>query len=78
MPWYLTGLIDAEGSFGFNINKSDSNPLGYNISPRFNITMHIRDINILSEIQSYLKVGNIKSYNSFVYYDINSIKDIRV
>uniref|UniRef100_UPI00257FCD90 hypothetical protein n=1 Tax=Heterobasidion parviporum TaxID=207832 RepID=UPI00257FCD90 len=34
-PWYITGLVDAEGCFSISIQKSKSSKLGYYIRPSF-------------------------------------------
>lgn len=31
LKWYVSGLIDAEGSFGVNIIKRDSSKTGYGV-----------------------------------------------
>ena len=41
---WVTGFVDAEGSFSLKISKSSSTRSGYNIVPEFKIELHIKDI----------------------------------
>ena len=45
--------MDAEGSFSFSVYKNESSQLGWRISPRFNITMSIRDSALLKQIKVF-------------------------
>lgn len=84
-PWYLTGLVDAEGCFSISINKINSTArvtdsrakLGYYIRPSFIIHLGGKDLFLLEKIKSYFKVGYISksSANSF-YYGVSSISDL--
>jgi hypothetical protein len=77
-PWFVTGLVDAEGSFSFSVYKNESSRLGWRISPRFNITMSIRDSALLKKIKDFFKVGNYKESEFSCYFDVNSIKDLEI
>lgn len=46
-PNWVTGFVDAEGSFSLKISKSSSTRSGYNIVPEFKIELHNRDILLL-------------------------------
>lgn len=60
-PWFLTGLIDAEGSLGVNISKDITRKSGYVITLFFEIALNMNDKIILEYIKSTLGVGNIYS-----------------
>ena len=49
-PWFVTGLVDGEGSFSFSVYKNESSRLGWRISPRFNITMSIRAVSVKQQL----------------------------
>ena len=76
-PWYITGLIDAEGCFSISIQKSKSSKIGYYIRPSFLIQLGAKDLFLLEKLKSYFKVGYISkgSSNSF-YYGVSSISDL--
>ena len=43
-PWYVTGLIDAEGCFSVILHKTDKNKIGWRVTTRFQLGFHIRDL----------------------------------
>uniref|UniRef100_UPI0023D80921 hypothetical protein n=1 Tax=Gonatophragmium mori TaxID=2966219 RepID=UPI0023D80921 len=78
-PWFLSGLIDAEGSFSLVMSKNISRKLGWRTDIKFQIGLHIRDLDLLYKIQQYLgRIGSIHIYESTnrVIYSIDSIKDL--
>jgi hypothetical protein len=57
-PYYITGFTDAEGCFNVTISPRSNGK--YQVSLRFDIHLHSRDIQLLSDIQSFFKgVGTI-------------------
>ena len=52
MPWYVTGLVDGEGSFGFTITESK-------IRFEFKVTQKRINAGILYELEKYFKVGSV-------------------
>jgi hypothetical protein len=62
-PWYITGLVDGEGSWGLSINKDEKRKLGYVITVSFEIGLDSKDLDILKGLQSYFKVGGIYKKN---------------
>lgn len=77
-PLYITGFTDAEGHFGIRVIARQTRKTGWMILPRFAIHLHLKDINLLKEIQNYFGVGNInisKKDNS-VTYSVESVSDI--
>ena len=77
-PNYVTGYSDAESSFILSIYEKKSCTTGWQIQPVFAIQCHIKDIDLLKNIQSFFKVGVIveshKTYSA--KYTVNSIKDL--
>nr|YP_009262106.1 hypothetical protein [Chrysoporthe deuterocubensis]AMX22181.1 hypothetical protein [Chrysoporthe deuterocubensis] len=62
-PWFITGLVDAEGSFVVNIVQDSGRSLGFLVLAYFEIALNEKDRDILMGIQEYLGIGNI-SFNS--------------
>ena len=60
--WTITGLIDAEGSFGVNLIKNDTNKLGYSITIYLELGMNYKDKALLEKIKETFNSGNI-TYN---------------
>lgn len=78
-PNFITGFVDGEGCFTLSITKSKIVKLGWVIKPRFQISLHAKDLQILKSIQSYFGAGHIHKQGLEAYQlRIDSIKDIQV
>ena len=77
-PWYLTGLIDAEGSLGINITKDLTRKSNYVITLFFEIGLNIKDKALLEQIQANLNVGNIyyKSVDRTLRLKVSNLKQL--
>jgi len=78
-PWFVTGLIDAEGSFSISINKINDYKLGWRVRARFAIGLNICDLNLLLQLQEYFGgIGSISQYKKReeVNYSVSGIKDL--
>ena len=59
-PWFITGLVDAEGSFIAQVVKDDSRKLGYTVLVSFELALNVKDRLLLNILQETLgSVGNI-------------------
>lgn len=58
-PWWVTGFVDAEGSFSMSIFKSKTASIGWTIGPCFIITLHERDLELLNSIKKFFSVGSV-------------------
>lgn len=77
LDWYITGLVDGEGSFGVSISKNASRSLGYIVNITFEIALQASDKHILVKLKDYFGVGGIYNHGSDMYrYKVSSIKDI--
>jgi len=77
-PWFVSGLIDAEGTFYISIRKDNEYKLGWQIGAEFQIQLHKRDLNLLLQLQDFFGTGSIsisKTRHS-VSYSVKSIKNI--
>ena len=78
-PNFLTGFADAESSFVLSITKSENVKSGWVIKPRFQISLHKKDLFILEAIKNYLGVGEIYTQGTASkQYRVFSIKDLQV
>nr|YP_010130259.1 LAGLIDADG endonuclease [Clavaria fumosa]QPZ51160.1 LAGLIDADG endonuclease [Clavaria fumosa] len=81
-PWFVTGLIDAEGSFTIFIYRSNTYKLGWGFQSKFQVNLHIREISLLLQLQEYFGgIGSIlksKTRNEVIYSvsSINYLKTI--
>lgn len=78
-PWFITGIIDAEGCFLLGVFKSDNYRMGYQIQAIFKITLHKKDLDLLCQIQDYFKVGKITNHgDTTLQYTVKSLKDLEI
>lgn len=77
-PFWVTGLIDGEGSFTISISKSADRKTGWHIYPSFSIELHKKDLTVLTSLQSFFSVGNIRtrSLNGQPIYSVNSVEEL--
>ena len=69
-PWFITGLIDAEGSFMVRIRKNSKYRTGWTVVAIFSIVLDKKDLPLLDEIKAhFLGLGSIKKNgkNTFSY-----------
>ena len=76
-PWFITGFTDAEGSFTVSVLKSTSIRTGWQVGARFQLTLHIKDLPLLREIQAFFgRVGKIVLSKEYCTFRVDSLKDI--
>lgn len=78
-PFYVTGIIEGEGSFCVSFTMRERSTLGIETRPSFSITLSKRDIGLLKEIRIFFGCGGIRySRSDRTYkYEVRSVKDIR-
>jgi hypothetical protein len=78
-PWFITGFVDAEGSFQISIIENKKYKTGWAVSPKFQIGLHEKDRALLELIQTSLGVGTIsKQGKDSLQFWVKSIKDLEV
>ena len=77
-PNFLTGFIDAEGSFIVVIRKEPRNKTGWRVDARLAIGLHKKDVALLEWIKNSLGgVGDIAPQGKdYLQFRVSSIKDI--
>ena len=77
-PNFVTGFTDAEGSFMVSILKDSEMRIGWSVGARFEITLHLRDEDILNKIQTYFEgVGKIYKFGEDkISYRVNNLEQI--
>lgn len=58
-PYYVTGFTDGEGCFYVGVSPNSRFKTGYRVKASFHIGVHIRDLALLEQIQSFFGVGKI-------------------
>lgn len=73
-PYYIAGLIQADGNFSISICKKGKNIW---LSPKFNLTLHKKNENIIKGIKDYFGVGYYYIDNKNICrYNVNKITDL--
>lgn len=75
-PGVWSGLIYGEGSFNIIVDRDERRKLGWRVQFKFQIALHIKDLNLLYLLQQYLGgVGSIYlvKKRELVNYSIDSI-----
>ena len=70
--WAITGLMDAEGSFGVQITRDNSRKLGYVISTYVEMALNFKDKVLLEKIKAFWGVGTIYQQEescNYIYYN---------
>nr|WUR10594.1 LAGLIDADG endonuclease [Elmerina hispida] len=78
-PYWLVGFSEGDGSFFVGLTKSALYKAGYQVSLRFLISQHNRDISLMVNIAKYLNCGTVvvrKGRNQDVEFRVNSFSDI--
>jgi hypothetical protein len=78
-PYFITGLVDAEGCFTTSIYKDCRMKTGWQVKPIFQLNLHKKDLKILEALQKTWGVGKIYKHgqDSFMYR-VSSLKNLRV
>jgi len=78
-PYYISGLVQADGSFFVTISKNPKSKYGLRIRATFTITQNSDSIGVLEQVQSYFKCGNvfINQKRGSAEFVVNSIPDLQ-
>lgn len=75
-PWFVTGLIDAEGSFTVLVIKDSNRKIGWRIECKFQLGLHDRDLPLLNQIKDFFGgIGQIYNSKSPVNYGADKAKN---
>jgi hypothetical protein len=78
-PYYITGLVDAEGCFTTSIYKDSRMKTGWQVKPIFQLNLHKKDLKILEAVQKTWGVGKIyKHGEDSLMYRVSSLKNLRI
>ena len=77
-PWFVTGLIDAEGCFNISISKSlKKSKLGWVVQVRFIVELHLKDLALIRNLQSFFGgIGTITTTAKVARFSIVGLNDI--
>lgn len=61
--WFVSGLVDAEGSFGVNVVRKESSKIGYSVLIYFEIALNKKDKQLLETTKQVLGIEKDLYYN---------------
>jgi len=79
LSWAITGFTDAEGAFMIKIRKLSSLRAGWAIEPSFEISLHLKDLDLLNKIRNYfgnISTVRIRNDNKMCVFSVRSLDDI--
>jgi LAGLIDADG endonuclease len=77
--FFVSGLVDAEGSFSIIINKDIRYKTGWHVRSLFQIVLHSRDSSLLFQLQEFFDgIGTFKidKRRNVINYSVASLKDL--
>jgi len=77
-PLFVTGLVDAEGSFTVSVLKSSLTKTGWGVNARFKITTHITDLDLMLNLKKFFgeDIGKLVIFKDTCTYRVDKLKDI--
>ncbi len=77
-PWYVTGLVEGEGTFTVSFNKRPTLRVGIETRPSFSVSLSERDLDLLKALQDFFGCGAIRySRADRTYkYEVRSVADL--
>jgi hypothetical protein len=80
---WICGFINADGTFGVYLIKSNASKFGYSYNLKLSISQHNESLIVLDAIKNYFNIGKIYNTSgpegatgSVSYYKLSSLKDI--
>lgn len=79
-PYYVTGLIDAEGCFHISVLRNAEYFCGYSVSLVFEINLIRTDHDLLCKLQDFFSVGGVsfQDKRNKAVYRVGAFKDMHV
>lgn len=77
-PWYVTGLVEGEGSFTVSFSKRRQLAVGIETRPSFSVTLSERDLNLLKALRAFFGCGAIRYNRSdrTYKYEVRAVADL--
>jgi hypothetical protein len=63
-PQWLAGFTGGEGCFFVNITKSNTHSLGYQVTLKFQLTQHSRDLQLMMNLVEYFNCGILYNHKT--------------
>lgn len=77
-PWYVTGLVDGEGSFLVSFSVRKKFQTGVEVRPSFALAQHQRNRLILERVREFFQCGAIRfnTRDQTYKYEVRSVQNL--
>jgi len=77
-PWYVTGLVEGEGTFAVSFTLRRKLTVGIETRPSFSISQNEANLELLKRVYAYFGCGAIRySRSDRTYkYEVRSVRDL--
>lgn len=76
LNYYITGLVDGEGSFSISVQKDTTHRVGYRLKPSFSLGLHKEDLSILKRIRQNFECGTISFNKNMAQLKVEAIESL--
>ena len=77
-PYYVTGLVDGEGSFYVGILPRSHNYVGWEARPSFSLSQNEENKKLVFQLKSFFRCGTIRpsKKDRMIKYEVRCFKDL--
>ncbi len=77
-PYYVTGLVDGEGSFYVGVLPRSRNYVGWEARPSFSLSQNEENKKLVLQLKDFFRCGTIRSSKKdrMIKYEVRSFKDL--
>ena len=77
-PYYVTGLVDGEGSFYVGILPRSHNYVGWEARPSFSLSQNEENKELVFKLKDFFRCGTIRpsKKDRMIKYEVRSFKDL--
>lgn len=77
-PYYVTGLVDGEGSFYVGILPRSHNYIGWEARPSFSLSQNEENKKLIFQLKCFFGCGTIRpsKKDRMIKYEVRSFKDL--
>jgi len=76
-PFFVTGFIDAEGSFIVSVILDSAHKVGWAVKPAFVIGLHKKDLTLLEDLKSFFGgIGKVSVFKDSARFRVTSVQDL--
>ena len=77
-PYYVTGLVEGEGSFCVSFNLRENLKVGIETRPSFSVSLNKRDLHLIKSLRDFFRCGGVRFSRSDRTYkfEVRSVPEL--